>query len=650
MSINEVIRQSESRRSLCKNRIAVILCGGRGSRLGPVTESLPKSLVKIHDKPILWYTFLQLYKHGFRHFIFPLGYKGDMIEEFITQEFRKYDCQLSFVKTGKDTPIARRLQQVAHLIPEHDDFFLLNGDTFFDFNIDRMYQLHRSKNAFVTLSSVEIISTYGIIIEEDGKITDFARETKVSSLSLGNDHTTRGYVNAGLVWLNKDALQMIDLEACNNLEHELYPKIIQAGRAAHYKIDGDWFAIDTPKDLDIINLEIDTHQKIGEVVKELKKDLVQRYSYQTRYFNDVNNLKEQILNKTIIPHQVEVQPGPKGQELCWLRCPYCYGNTSRNTGERLSDERYVEILKQIGQGGVKKIVFAGYATDPLNYDRIEDLLQVPIDYNQIFGFHTKALRLSDRFIKQITEVAIEPMSYCSISVDSGCNETYNKVHGVPKSKAKMYDKVLDNIRHVVEARKETGAPLDLSATYLINSHNNSTNEVMKSIHDLRHAGVDIIRFTFPQLPRGYTAAERNDSNIPNREEILEYLRRLRPVIENENNKHCQVLIMDLDADYDIYLTPRTLPCFARFIFPSIGFDGWLSHCSESAAPHFREMALGNLNTRDFWEMFYDYDIDHFQDYLKEAGRKMNTHNCKCDRKEHVVNARIRESGVFHDVS
>ena len=254
MIINEVIRESDAGHSLFKDRIAVILCGGRGSRLGPVTESLPKSLVKVHDKPILWFIFLQLYKHGFRHFIFPLGYKGEMIEEFITQEFKKYDCKLSFVKTGEDSAIAKRLQQVAHLIPEHDDFFLLNGDTFFDFNIDSMYQLHRSKNAFVTLSSVEIIATDGIIIEENGKITDFARDKKVSSLSLGNDHTTWGYVNAGLVWLNKDALHMIDLEECDNLEHELYPKIIKAGRAAHYKIDGDWFAIDTPKDFDIINL------------------------------------------------------------------------------------------------------------------------------------------------------------------------------------------------------------------------------------------------------------------------------------------------------------------------------------------------------------------------------------------------------------
>lgn len=633
-----------------KDRLAVILCGGRGSRLGPITESLPKSLVKVHDKPILWYTFLMLYKHGFRHFIFPLGYKGNMIEEFITQEFREYDCKIHFVNTGKDSAIAKRLQQVAKLIPEHDDFFLLNGDTFFDFNIDSMYQLHRRKNAFVTLSSVEIISAYGIIIEEEGKITGFAREKKVSSLSLGNDHATRGYVNAGLVWLNKDALQMIDLEACNDFEHELYPKIIQTGRAAHYRIDGTWFAIDTPKDLDIINSEIQTQHKIGEIVKDTKKELANRYSYRTRYFSDVNDLKEQILSKTIIPHQVEVQPGPKGQALCWLRCPYCYGNTAQNTGERLSDERYVEILKQIAQGGVKKIVFAGYATDPLNYGRIENLLQVPLDYHQIFGFHTKALRLSDRFIKQITGATIEPLSYFSISVDSGCNETYNKVHGVPKSKAKLYAKVLENIRKVDEARKKTGAPLDLSATYLINSYNNSTDEVMKSINDLRHAGVDIIRFTFPQVPRGYTAAERNDSNIPNHEEILEYLGRLRPFIESANNKDCEVLIMDLDADYDIYHVPRTLPCFARFVFPCIGFDGWLSHCSESAAPHFREMAFGNLNTRDFWDMFYDYDVEHFRDYVKEAGRKMNTYNCKCDRKEHVVNGCIRESGVFNDVS
>ena len=80
-----------------------------------------------------------------------------------------------------------------------------------------------------------------------------------------------------------------------------------------------------------------------------------------------------IINKTIVPHQVEVQPGPMRGNICWLSCPYCYGNTAIDTGERLSKERYLEIMDQIAEGGVNKIIFAGYATDPLNYENIEEL-------------------------------------------------------------------------------------------------------------------------------------------------------------------------------------------------------------------------------------------------------------------------------------
>jgi len=104
-----------------------------------------------------------------------------------------------------------------------------------------------------------------------------------------------------------------------------------------------------------------------------KKNLKSRYKYQTAYFNNVEKLRESILNKTIIPHQVEVQPGPEGGKICWLECPYCYGGSSIDTGERLSLDRYLEIMDQIAEGGVSKIIFAGYATDPLNYVHIEEL-------------------------------------------------------------------------------------------------------------------------------------------------------------------------------------------------------------------------------------------------------------------------------------
>jgi hypothetical protein len=138
----------------------------------------------------------------------------------------------------------------------------------------------------------------------------------------------------------------------------------------------------------------------------------------------------------------------------------------------------------------------------------------------------------------------------------------------------------------------------------------------------------------------------DDSNIPSKDQIAEYIDHLRPVIEKENSSDCQVLILDLDGLHNVYQVPRSLPCYARYIFPSIGFDGWLSHCSESAAPHFRELAMGNLQERDFWEVFYDYDEKNFKLQMDGSCQKMESLNCKCDRKEHVVNSRIKESGVF----
>lgn len=631
-----------------KKTPVVLLCGGRGSRLGEITTKIPKSLVKVHDRPLLWYTILTLFEHGFRHFILPLGYKGEMIRTFVASEFGELHAEFEMVDTGEEATIGSRIHAVVDRIPDHEDFFLLNGDTFFDFDILGMYQLHRRQQSLLTLSSVEVHSAFGLIIEEAGKMVDFARDRRFSSLILDASETARGYVNAGLAWINKDALGAVDLATCENFEQDLFSKMIQEGRASHFKIEGNWFPIDNQKDLDTVNQAIHSRNGIGAIVKAAKKNLASRYTYKTRYFSDADELKKRILDKTVVPHQVEVQPGPDlGKAICWLKCPYCYGGSSRDDGVRLSPERYVEVMQQIADGGVNKVVFAGYATDPLNYSHIDDLLRVATQNRQIFGFHTKALKFSDRFLQLLTAVEVTPLSYFGVSVDAGTNTTYNQVHGVGASKAKLYDSVLRNLTRIAEARARTGAPLDLSATFLVNSFNCSTEEVRKAIDDLRNTGFDLIRFTFPQAPRGHDAAM--DPWIPQREQIDECLERLTPVIEAENGEKCQVLILDLDSDYDIYRKPRTLPCFARFVFPSIGFDGYLSHCSESAAPHFRKLALGNLATRDFWDLFYDYDAGALSEYLKNAGELMQKSNCKCDRKEHVVNDALVRSGAFSDV-
>jgi glucose-1-phosphate cytidylyltransferase len=255
-----------------ENKWAVILCGGRGSRLGAITDTVPKPLVNVHGKPILWYSILTLYKHGFRNFIFPLGYKGKMIEDYVAEEFfRLNDCNFYLVDTGDASCPAERLYHVQDIIPDHEDFFLINSDTLFDFNISAMYEKHKRENALVTLSSVEVISTWGLIHMKNGRVVGFDRERKIRYVSSESDPKLQCYVNSGLAWLNKDALGYVNLNSHINFENVLYQILINAGKASHFELRGLWYPIDTQKDLDIINMEIIDVNGMGHKAKIAKE-------------------------------------------------------------------------------------------------------------------------------------------------------------------------------------------------------------------------------------------------------------------------------------------------------------------------------------------------------------------------------------------
>lgn len=265
------------------NKWAVILCGGRGSRLGTITDTTPKPLVLVHGKPIIWYSFLTLYKHGFRNFIFPLGYKGAMIEEYIYATFGDMQgLHFYFKDTGEDTPPAQRIYQIKDMIPDHEDFFLINSDTIFDFNISAMYAKHKRSNALLTLSSVQVVSTWGLIQMRQGfsgedEIIGFDRERKIRHVSTDSDPNRYGLINSGLAFLNKDALDVVDLNSHINFENVLYQIIITAGRAAHFELRGVWYPIDTQKDLDIVNMLTQDADGVGYSAQMVKKNLETSY-------------------------------------------------------------------------------------------------------------------------------------------------------------------------------------------------------------------------------------------------------------------------------------------------------------------------------------------------------------------------------------
>ena len=372
-----------------------------------------------------------------------------------------------------------------------------------------------------------------------------------------------------------------------------------------------------------------------------KKELEKKYKFSTNYVENFNSFRNNILDKKIIPYQVEFQAPPRGKKICWLECPYCYGLSAEDTGGRMTRGRGIEILNQILEGGVKKIIFAGYATDPLNCSYIEDLLDLTISKKAIFGFNTKALRISDKFFEILTSKKIIEGSYMSLSVDAGSNETYNKIHGV-KNSSKIYDKVLNNTKKLGQIKSHNF--FDLSAAYLVNINSGREYDYEKFINDFINAGCNLLRFTFPQEPKDIKTEK---GVIPTQKEVKNYLITLEKLKTKYENADCSILIVDTDSENDIYNKPRTTPCYARYIFPTVGFDGWLYNCSQSSAPNFRSSAIGNLNQHNFWDLFYNYDNKNLENFLIKCNKTINQSGCRCDRKEHVFNKSIIDSKIFN---
>ena len=381
--------------------------------------------------------------------------------------------------------------------------------------------------------------------------------------------------------------------------------------------------------------------KINNLKTDRQKNLEKKYQFKTDYVKNYDNLKKQILKKEIIPHQVEFQAPPRGKKICWLECPYCYGLSAEDNGERLEKKRGLQILKQILDGGVKKIVFAGYATDPLNCDYIGELLDLTISSKAIFGFNTKALKISDTFLNALKNNKTIDGSYISLSVDAGSNETYNLIHDVKAKKVKIYDQVLNNAKKLGDIKKKNY--FDLSAAYLVNINSANIKDYENFINDFMAAGCNVLRFSFPQPPKDIKTEK---GVVPTQEEVNLYISDLNKLKKKYENDKCLILITNPDSDHDIYNKPRTLPCYARYLFPTIGFDGWLYNCSQSSAPNFRSTALGDLNKDDFWKLFYNYESENLDNFMNICNKKISESGCRCDRKEHIVNQSIINSNVF----
>ncbi len=248
-----------------KEKIAVVLCGGKGSRMGGLTKSLPKPLLKIHGKPIIWYSIKILNLYGFNKIIFPLGYKGNKIKNYLNKEFSKQKKNFYFIDTGINSSISKRIHIIKNIIPENSNFFMINSDTIFNFNINKMFKEHINNSNWLTLSSVDLSVRWGLIIFDRNNLVNFDRRRTVSNLKIKGNSERFAKVNSGLVIINKNALEYFNKDDyC--FESSLYKKMIKMKKAKNFNLKGMWYPIDTEKDLQTLNID----NKIGSKLKKFR--------------------------------------------------------------------------------------------------------------------------------------------------------------------------------------------------------------------------------------------------------------------------------------------------------------------------------------------------------------------------------------------
>lgn len=183
---------------------AVIMAGGKGTRLASVTQNIPKPMVPIEGKPLLEYQIENLKENGVDNIILIVGHLGDVIREHFG-DGHEYGVSISYYIEATPLGTAGALAKIKERL--EDSFFLVFGDLFININYDRFFTYHQEKNAYITLFAHPNSHPY----DSDIVITD--DENRVTGWSYKKDIRTKDYrnlVNAGLYVMQKIAVDEIE--------------------------------------------------------------------------------------------------------------------------------------------------------------------------------------------------------------------------------------------------------------------------------------------------------------------------------------------------------------------------------------------------------------------------------------------------------
>ena len=240
----------------------VILAGGLGTRLSEETNLIPKPMVEIGGRPILWHI-MKIYSYwGFNEFVVLTGYKSHVIKEYFINYYARYSditvdmaqnaieihnhrtepWKVTMLYTGQDTMTGGRLLKAQRVLG-NERFMLTYGDGVGDVNIPELLEFHNKSNKIVTITAIQPTGRYGsMAIESDSSVSSFWEKPQGDG----------GWINGGFFVMEPGVFAYLTNGNATILEREPFEKLAAEDKIAAFKHKGFWKSMDTLKDKNVL--------------------------------------------------------------------------------------------------------------------------------------------------------------------------------------------------------------------------------------------------------------------------------------------------------------------------------------------------------------------------------------------------------------
>lgn len=233
-----------SRASLLTIGTALILVGGFGTRLRPLTLTLPKPLVEFGNRPMIAHQIEALAEAGVTDIVLAVNYRPEVMTAALKQYEKQYGVNIEFSVETEPLGTAGPLKLAEKILGKDDrPFFVLNSDVICEFPFKQLSEFHNEHGCegTIVVTKVEEPSKYGVVVHKPDSPSKIDRFVEKPVEFVGNR------INAGIYILNPSVLRRIELRP-TSIEQETFPAIVKDGQLHSFDLDGFWMDVGQPKD------------------------------------------------------------------------------------------------------------------------------------------------------------------------------------------------------------------------------------------------------------------------------------------------------------------------------------------------------------------------------------------------------------------